>query len=164
MTPTLLSEPGNFFIDNLKSSYCTFAYQGDNDFLERMSNLFYNYGILTTGMPHFIKSNFYYILVPYQRLIDGLKQCFKGELIKGCKEKIEFKAARGDNEVWDIWWDEDKLDCLAQEKTDEFISKVQITNLNIYKDSSSVPLEHRVALGAKNSQNKVDFTQFPIQG
>jgi hypothetical protein len=148
-TPTLLNETGQFFLDNLHSSYVTFGYSGDSDFLNRMENFFFNYGVLTKGEPHKIKECFYYVLTPYDRLEKALTECFKGEILKEKKEQIDYtvraiKDEIGDEIDFEITWDEQKLTELANERANLFFEKVQQVSLDIYSSEAGLNEEYRL--------------------
>lgn len=125
--PLLLNEPGEFFLNNPDSPYCTFAYSGDNSFMQRMENLFHNHSILESGEIHRIKDNYYFILTPFDRLERGLKECLRGEIIRDRLSDIDliFTEIRAEGEVvdYEVSWDELKVADLVQIQFDKFMSK-----------------------------------------
>ena len=138
---TLTSEQGEFFLNNPNSDYCTFAYRGDQKFLERMENLFFNYGILESGEIHQIKDNFHYILTPLARLESGLIECFKGEIITSTENEIskvflEIKDSEGEVIDYEVEWDQGKVEELARIEFEKFMGKCKTEPVSIYYRNS----------------------------
>lgn len=138
---TLTQEQGDFYLNNPNSEYCTFAYSGDQKFLERMETLFFNYGILESGEIHTIKDNFNYILTPLQRLQSGLIELFKGEIITSTTNSIDkaFKEIRdgeGDLIDYEVSWDESKVEELARAELEKFMGRCRTEPVAIYYRNS----------------------------
>lgn len=139
---TLLSETGEFYLNNPESQYCLFAYRGDSDFLRRMENLFHNFGILESGEVHQIQDHFHYILTPLHRLKKGLTECFRAETITGGDQinKVfkEIVDEDGDITNHEIEWDSGKVEELANNKLGEFMSKVRTDAVAVYLRAANV--------------------------
>jgi hypothetical protein len=151
-TPTisplsLLTEQGEFFLDNLTSNYITFAFRGDNSFITRVENFLHNYGALEHGEIHKLTDNFFYALAPLARLKQALTESFRGEIIQSKTSEIHYivediKDEEGDVIDFTIEWDETKLMELANAKTEEFLTnKAQRITLNVYTENHGAVLD-----------------------
>lgn len=144
---SLLSENGEFFLDNLNSNYITFAFRGDNSFITRVENFLHNYGALEQGEIHKLTDNFFYALTPLARLKTALCESFRGEIIQSKTSEInyivgEIKDEEGDVIDFTIEWDETKLMELAGKKTEEFLNnKAQRVTLNVYTENHGVIID-----------------------
>lgn len=129
----LLSESGNFTIATSGNGYIGFFFQGDENFITRCINLCVNYGMLQSGKVHSYGDTSQYILVPPDRLKNGLKEYFKGEILK---ENLINKVYERDDEdnIVGTTWDEQLLEVLAGERVEEFLKeKVEYKNLLDYE-------------------------------
>lgn len=140
-TPSLLSETGKFYIDNQNSQYITLGYSGDDGFLSRMENFFYDHEVIKNGSIHNLKSQFNYIFTPMARLDKALMSCFRGEIIKEKKVEIDYivrviKDEAGDEVDCEITWDEQKVTDLANERANLFMERIERVNLNIYPENT----------------------------
>jgi hypothetical protein len=145
---SLLSETGQFYLDNITNKYVTFAFRGDEEFLKRTENLLVNCGAVKNT--HSINETFSYCLIPLDRLKRALFLNFRAEIVQSKTEHINYVTQQIKDEVGDVVeiqveWDEDKLEELSNVKVEEFLSsKIIYEDLKIYRDDKPCMGEYKV--------------------
>lgn len=110
------------------------GFKGTKQFIEKAYNLCFNHGI-TDGRLICLEDGFYYILTNRDKLFKGLKSYFVNEL--KFKKILPFiKDQWNDDESeYLIEYNEDAIEKLAQQKTEDFILKY------IVEDNFMMPFE-----------------------
>lgn len=135
----LLSETGEFYLDNQTSKYVNFAFKGDEGFITRTSNFLFNYAAVKNT--HKINEDFYYCHVPLDRLKRALFLVFRAEIVQEKASLIDYVAKQITDEVGDVVevqveWDEVKLEELANKRLEQFfIEKITVQDLNLYPNN-----------------------------
>lgn len=144
----LLTETGEFYLDNLTNHYLTFAFKGDDAFLERTSNLLFNYASLKNT--HKLNDNFYYCHIPLERLKRALFLVFRAEIIQEKTSLIDYVTKQVRDELGDVVeiqveWDEIKLEELSNKKVEKFLAtKIIVEDLKLYSENKPFVGEYRV--------------------
>ena len=127
----LCEETGKFTYSN-SGYYHSLIFEGDNKFVERTTNLLINFEILKFGTIKEIDNNGLYsrnvILVPENRLIDGLKTYFRGEIIQERKD-IDYEVINIEDEdkfEQDVRWNEEKVVSLVNARFNYFWNNVVV--------------------------------------
>lgn len=106
------------------------GFEGDESFIERSFNLYYNYGA-TNGALHRIHDGFSYIVLSdKERLLSCLEKYFYSELHNEFKTKETYDEDKG----WIIEYDESKLIKKSQQEAELYFNNIQLRNFALFKD------------------------------
>lgn len=144
----LLAETGQFYLDSPTNKYVTFAFKGNQSFLERTGNLLFNYGEIKNI--HQLTENFNYCFIPLERLKRALFLVFRAEIIKEREPLINYILKEIKDEVDDVIgveveWDEIKLEELSNKRVEEFFTtKIINEDLRLYSDGKPFIGEYQI--------------------
>lgn len=143
MIQTLLDDLNENSINELIYSnyglYPAFCYRGTNKFINKITNLIVNYSILGRGEFYKLHSGIEYILVPEDRILAGIRNCIRNEVIMNYElyPEIKFNCKLVEKDEKEpemiLTWDESMVEQLVNEQTAKFwVEKVKKINLFQY--------------------------------
>ena len=128
---SLLQESATYTISNSGSAYIAFFFKGENDFIQRMSNFLYNYGVIKNGEIHKYVESQYYARTPMDNFKRALMDLFRGETILE-KSNIDYCVVSDeDGGVTDVNWNDEKVEALTLDKFNSFWSLIEFQNMPV---------------------------------
>ena len=114
----LFEETGEFIYSEY-GSVGAFMFKGNKDFIRRAFNLTYNFSIAKKKLFYF-GENCYYVIATPDRILKGLMDYFKAQVIINHEVEIEQLGDIDNEEPIELKWDENKVDELALIKATQF--------------------------------------------